>query len=105
MLAERLKAINSVRRRTSAPNKEIFLKTFEYFAALKRQGCGAPLFEETVFTEVEEIEEERRAKVRERERRGHVGKATCKGRLLLEYTSDRRIYIRSEGSFLIEFKF
>ncbi|KAF7327180.1 hypothetical protein MKEN_00295100 [Mycena kentingensis (nom. inval.)] len=57
-------------------------KTLAYFVVLQREGCGAPLYEPTIYVGAELDERERQLEVRERIRRGHASKATCEGRLL-----------------------
>lgn len=93
-LRERLNAINSISTETS-PSKDLFLKTFVYFTALKRQGCGSRLCEPTHFSGDEEKTETERLQQRDEERRGHEGKPTCRGRLLMEFSqTDGHSYIR-----------
>lgn len=95
-LSRRLEVLNSEDRQKAAmsPSSQVFIKTLSYFSALKRLGCGSPIYETTVFTEIELKEREETRKKRNLETRGHPGKETCNGRLYFEYASKGEPFIR-----------
>ncbi|KAJ7676899.1 hypothetical protein DFH06DRAFT_976937 [Mycena polygramma] len=80
----------------SSTRSALFKKTLAYFAALLRQGCGAPPHEATVY---HGDEFERRASwliQQEKARRGHPARPTCDGRLQLEYDANGKAFVKCE---------
>lgn len=93
-LTKHLKAINNVSI-SSSPSKDLFLKTFTYFTALKWQGCGSPLVEETQFLGDEKSKEDLRLHSRNEKRRGHAAKITCQGRVIIDYATSGHLFVWS----------
>lgn len=94
-LSQRLKILHSEeRRQISSPENSVFLKTLSYFSALRRHGCGSPLYETTMFSAQELKDRSHQEEHRNIERSGHPGRETCKGRLLFQYKSDGHPFIQ-----------
>ncbi|KAE9385141.1 hypothetical protein BT96DRAFT_1007329 [Gymnopus androsaceus JB14] len=71
-------------------------KTFALWTASKTLGCTSSPFEPTLITDEELAIRIAEESLNTEIRRGHVAKATCDGRLLLEYTNQGtgRAYVR-----------
>lgn len=61
---------------------------------MRKFGCGAPPFEDTIFLGRDHVEQERWNLQKERARRGHNAKPTCQGCILFEYSYSGEPYIR-----------
>ncbi|KAJ7192674.1 hypothetical protein GGX14DRAFT_546454 [Mycena pura] len=89
--------VNSRQRQSyTSTNGTLFRKTLAYFVARKKQGCGAPLLEETRYSEVEMQQREAWLGQQDRARRGHAARPTCAGRLLFRHNIDGRAFIMCE---------
>ena len=77
-----------------SPFRDLFQKTFTYFTALRRQGCASPLYEPTIYIDNEALVRKDMTARREKEQRGHSGKVTCDGRLLLRYSGNGQAFIQ-----------
>ncbi|KAF7303458.1 hypothetical protein MIND_00574600 [Mycena indigotica] len=95
-IARRLQLERQQRDSAASTRGALLQKTRAYFTALKRQGCGAPLQETTLFDVAEHQQEERRAAQEQQLHRGRLTSPTCDGRLLFRRDSNNRAFIMCE---------
>jgi len=75
-------------------HQELILKTLSLWSSFCKFGCGAPPYEETWRSDMEQTQEGQWNAQKEKARRGHSAKATCDGRLLFEHDYDGRPYVQ-----------
>lgn len=79
--------------RTDLP-QQLLMKTLSLWSSFQRMGCGAPLYEATLYFGTERDGVKRWDAERDKARRGHEAKSTCQGRLLFEYNYQGLAYVR-----------
>ncbi|KAJ6624512.1 hypothetical protein B0H10DRAFT_1943119 [Mycena sp. CBHHK59/15] len=95
-ITDRLHREQLNREKHSSTRSALFKKTLAYFAALSKQGCGAPPHEATIYLSAELEQRESWLLQQEKIRRGHLSKPTCDGRLLFQYDNLGKAFIRCE---------
>ncbi|KAJ3832241.1 hypothetical protein F5878DRAFT_666753 [Lentinula raphanica] len=76
--------------------QSLMKKTLDYWACLRDNGCGCELQQDTIY-EAHELEYYNTIHNSPRKKkRGHTSKATCKGRIVLRYTSADKPYLCCE---------
>jgi hypothetical protein len=75
-------------------SRDLYKKTFAFWSALCRQGCGVPCYEPTFFSGEEVTSQLDWAYQKEQARRGHNPKPTCDGRLIFGRNSMGKAFVR-----------
>jgi len=85
----------AVRLQGKTPTRDIFRKTSAFITALRKQGCTAPIHEETYRSVVEQAQYKEELAHQARLQRGYIpSKVNCDGRLLFGYDDHEKPYIQ-----------
>lgn len=83
---------------TASPTRDIFEKTLAFISALEKNGCPAPLYEQTILSQEEERSRNAFLEHAVKIQWGYTpGQRRCEGRLYLMHTNDGFPYIRWAG--------
>ncbi|KAJ7121386.1 hypothetical protein C8R44DRAFT_705332 [Mycena epipterygia] len=94
-IEQRLADERQARLDYSSPQRDVFLKTAAYIAAVKRLGCQRPPDKLTARTPEEQSIYEASQAVAKHFQRGYLSPATCDGRIIFQELPDQNPYLRS----------
>ncbi|KAJ6527069.1 hypothetical protein B0H19DRAFT_970076 [Mycena capillaripes] len=97
LLQQRFRNDRQARLNGASPSRDVFQKTAALVTALRKLGCSAPRYEETIFESDEEEAHDAFVFHRKRNQRGYVPKQElCEGRLYLRSDFEQKPYIKCE---------